>query len=337
MAFWHLIRLVQKLSQWQEAICFIWWAFFFSQRCDMWSSAGINFRSNTILIYINDLFNVCQHAMPILFADDTNLFLSGHNLDMMDTIINQELKEISEWLKVNKLSLNIKKTHYMIFTTKRKRLVDVSLQIDGHIINETDSTKFLGVIIDNKLSWKNHIKHVVGKVSRGIGMILKARKLLNQDALITLYYSFIFPYFVYCNHVWGSTYESSWEKLHPLQKKIVRIIYRKGPRYHTDPLFNQWDWSNFMTSTLIKLEDSCIDAICVKFQNYSILTSGRFVIFIITKPDKKTVFIFHQWKPIWEKSAWNIEDLMSAICYCNSILIQILPKPHLSNHWKSVS
>ena len=59
--------------------------------------------------------------MPILFADDTNLFLSGHNLDMMETIINQELKEISEWLKVNKLSLNIKKkTHYMIFTTKEK-------------------------------------------------------------------------------------------------------------------------------------------------------------------------------------------------------------------------
>ena len=131
------------------------------------------------LIYINDLFNVCQHVMPILFADDTNLFLSGHNLDMMETIINQELKEISEWLKVNKLSLNIKKTHYMIFTTKRKRLVDVSLQIDGHIINETNSTKFLGVIIDNKLSWKNHIKHVVGKVSRGIGMILKALKLLK--------------------------------------------------------------------------------------------------------------------------------------------------------------
>ena len=191
------------------------------------------------LIYINDLFNVCQHAMPILFADDTNLFLSGHNLDMMETIINQELKEISEWLKVNKLSLNIKKTHYMIFTTKRKRLVDVSLQIDGHIINKTDSTKFLGVIIDNKLSWKNHIKHVVGKVSRGIGMILKARKWLNQDALVTLYYSFIFPYFVYCNHVWGSAYESSLEKLHRLQKKIVRIICRKGPRYHTDPLFKQ--------------------------------------------------------------------------------------------------
>ena len=70
-------------------------------------------------------------------------------------------------------------------------------------------------------------------------MILKARQLLNQDALITLYHSFIFPFFVYCNHVWGSTYESSLEKLHRLQKKIVRIICRKGPRYHTDPLLNQ--------------------------------------------------------------------------------------------------
>ena len=70
-------------------------------------------------------------------------------------------------------------------------------------------------------------------------MILKARKLLNHDALITLYYSFIYPYLTYCNHVWGSTYESSLEKLFRLQKKIVRIICHKGPSEHTDPLFKE--------------------------------------------------------------------------------------------------
>ena len=127
----------------------------------------------------------------------------------------------------------------MIFTTKRTRLVYGSLRIDGHTINETDSTNVLGVIIDNTLSWKNPIKHIIGKVSRDIEMILKTWKLFYQDALLTLYYSFIFPYFVYCNHVWGSTYESSVEKLNRLQKKIVRSVCRKGPRYHTDPLINQ--------------------------------------------------------------------------------------------------
>ena len=66
------------------------------------------------LIYINDLHTVCKHSLSILFADDTNLFLSGKNLDDMQTLLNEELTEIDLWLKANKLSLNIKKTHYML-------------------------------------------------------------------------------------------------------------------------------------------------------------------------------------------------------------------------------
>ena len=72
------------------------------------------------LLYINDLVNVCQHTMPLFFADNTNIFLSGSDLKNMETIINKELSDISKWLKVNKLSLNVKKTHYMIFHSTKK-------------------------------------------------------------------------------------------------------------------------------------------------------------------------------------------------------------------------
>ena len=172
-----------------------------------------------LLLYITDLSNVCKCTMPLFFADDTNLFINGSNINELESSINSELAEIAKWLKVNKLSLNINKTHYMIFTTKRKIIPGIVINIEGHIINEVDSTKFLGIYLDNKLNWKKHIAYVSGKVARGIGLIIKARKLLNSDALITLYYSFIFPYLSYCNHIWGATYATNLQKLVIQQKK----------------------------------------------------------------------------------------------------------------------
>ena len=190
------------------------------------------------LIYINDLCNICKHTTPILFADDTNLFSSGTNLDMMESIINDELSHISEWLKVNKLSLNIKKTQYMIFT-KKKRKSSIDLKIDGNDIHEVCKSKFLGVLIDNKLNWKDHISYVSSKISRSLGMIIKARNYLNKDGLVNLYYSFIYPYLTYCNHIWGNTYKTNLQKLVSLQNKVIRIISHAKSRISSQPLYNK--------------------------------------------------------------------------------------------------
>ena len=112
--------------------------------------------------------------MPLFFADDTNLFTNGSNINELESLINSDLAEIAKWPKVNKLSLNINETHYMIFTTKRKIIPGIVINIEGHIINEVDSTKFLGIYLDNKLNWKKHIAYVSGKVARGIGLIKKS-------------------------------------------------------------------------------------------------------------------------------------------------------------------
>jgi hypothetical protein len=189
------------------------------------------------LVYINDLCLVCKHSIPLLFADDTNLFINGQDLTLMSSVINKELADISQWLKVNKLSLNIDKTKFMIFTRKKKASHEINLYIDNKSLSETNVSKFLGVLIDNKLNWKQHIAYVAGKVSRGIGIIIKARQYLPKDCLKTLYYSFIYPYLIYCNHIWGSTYQSSLSKLTTLQKKAVRIISHSTRRSPSEPLF----------------------------------------------------------------------------------------------------
>ena len=161
------------------------------------------------LLYINDLVKVCSTTLPFLFADDTYLFISGKNLTEMAHSLNKELLEISPWLKINKLSLNVNKTHHMLFTKERKYIPCISINIDGQSIDEVGSTRFLSVHIGNRLTWKKHISYISGKVSRGIGVIVRARRILNSDALLTLYYSFIYPFITYCNHVWGSAYATS--------------------------------------------------------------------------------------------------------------------------------
>ena len=155
------------------------------------------------LVYINDLPMVSSLFMPILFADDTNLFCTNDKLDALVNDINVELVKIFTWVRVNKLSLNIEKTNFMLFTPKGfSRNID-HINIDGQRIEEVRHTKFLGVILDNKLNWHAHCEYICGKMSKGIGIIIKARKVFNEATLLSLYNSLILPYLSYCIHVWG--------------------------------------------------------------------------------------------------------------------------------------
>ena len=114
-----------------------------------------------------------------------------------------------------------------------------NLKIDGEEISEVSKTKFLGVIIDNKLKWQHHIAYISSKISKEIGIIIKARKFLSTSSLRNLYYSFIYPYLVYCKHVWGNASLCYLNKLSVLQKKAIRIIAGVRPRTSTHPLFQE--------------------------------------------------------------------------------------------------
>ena len=121
--------------------------------------------------------------MPIMFADDTSLFASGTDIHGIEDTINKELANMSTWLKVNRLSLNVEKTHFMMFTNKRYSIAKIEIKIDNEPIEETMKTKFLGVIIYNKLTWKDQIMYVSRKISRGMGIIIKSRKFLYKQTL----------------------------------------------------------------------------------------------------------------------------------------------------------
>lgn len=112
------------------------------------------------LLYINDIVNVSKLLFPLIFADDTNVFLKGKDPEALINIMNVEIKKLCVWLDTNKLTLNVVKTNFMLFLSKGKkhpRLQNV-LKVKNEIVKEVTHTKFLGVFIDNRLNWSYHIK-----------------------------------------------------------------------------------------------------------------------------------------------------------------------------------
>ena len=113
------------------------------------------------IIYFNDLPNVSSLTQSLLFADDTSIFCSHKDANHLVSIVNNELAKIIIWLKVNKLSLNLTKTNFMIFHPRQKKVnVNVPLTLENTVIKQVMETKFLGVLIDQHLSWKPHIDFV---------------------------------------------------------------------------------------------------------------------------------------------------------------------------------
>ena len=191
------------------------------------------------LLYINDLALVCPKLFSILFADDSNMFLSGKDPNKLIRDMNEEMHKITQWLTVNRLSLNVDKTHFMLFRKKNTRVaLNETLYIKGTVINQVESTKFLGVFIDSSLTWRSHIQHIDGKVARGLGILYKCRKYFSKDVLISLFYAFIYPHFTYCIEVWGSTFVTYLAPLSKLLKRAVRILSGSDRRAHTAPLFH---------------------------------------------------------------------------------------------------
>ena len=141
----------------------------------------------------------------ILFADDTNVFLEGNNLNSLSTIINEELNKLSIWLASNKLTLNIEISHYVIFHRARLKQSNIKIILSNISLERVTFTKFLAIgIIDEKLSFTRHISYIKNKISKAMGIIIKARKYLNKKSLVNLYHSFVFPYLTYCIEIWGN-------------------------------------------------------------------------------------------------------------------------------------
>ena len=148
------------------------------------------------LIYIIDIANDSKVLLPIILADDTDIFLKGKSINDTLKKMNDEIIRIVKWLHANKLSLDIEMTHFMIFSSPRRstaRMRDV--KINSIVIEYCELTEFIGVIIDSKLRLDQHVLMIRTKIARCVCILIRMQKTLTQSLLTTLYFSFIYPHY----------------------------------------------------------------------------------------------------------------------------------------------
>ena len=208
------------------------------------------------LIYMNDVSEASDKFHSILFADDTTLTEPLCTFDLLATRnkfdkknlsdnINLELQKIYDWLCVNKLSLNIGKTKFMIFHYTQRNISKFipDLHINNHVIECVKEFNFLGTIFDENLTWNSHTQKVANKISRTLGMLNRLKHTLPFSALKLLYNSLILPHLQYGILVWGFKHN----RVFKLQKRAMRIITCSKYNAHTAPIFK--------SLSLLKVED----------------------------------------------------------------------------------
>ena len=168
------------------------------------------------------------------------MFYSHSNAIQLFSILNEELRKVDAWMKSNRLSVNIKKTNYVIFKSKQKKVnANLSLYYENNPLKKEQFTKFVGAYIDENLSWIPHINHVCLKISKSIGIIYRSRFYLSSKSKLALYYSLVYPYLSYCSITWASTYVTKLNRIFILQKRAVRVLTNSDFRAHSAPLFLQ--------------------------------------------------------------------------------------------------
>ena len=183
------------------------------------------------LIYINDITNCSDKLLMFLFADDTTVFITGSSNANLFTTMNMELNNLGNWFQANLMSLNAKKTNYIIFSSRRRKIPEdnnLNISINSTPIKRVPQIKFLGIIIDEHLTWQPHINIVKNKIAKTIGIIKRLRSTLPKTTLRTLYNSLILPHLNYGNVIWAGGYETSLLPIFLLQKKVVRLISGTG-------------------------------------------------------------------------------------------------------------
>lgn len=224
----------------------------FNGNCSMYCQVRCGVPQGSILgpllflIYINDLCNVSKVLDFVLFADDTNIFFSHKDINYICEKLNLEMTKLTQWCRVNKLSINFKKSNFVIFRPRQKRQTfDVSIKVDENYIERVKETVFLGVVVDEHLSWKPHVLNVSRKMSKSIGVIYKSSFCLPTASLHSLYYSLVYPYLMYCLIVWGSIYHSNLKPVITLQKRAIRVISKVSYYSHTEHLLKDLRILNF--------------------------------------------------------------------------------------------
>lgn len=177
-----------------------------------------------------------------MFADDTLLYCAAKTASEAISKINHDLNKIYDWLNFHKLSLNMEKTSYMIISLKPLQNVSPDVILNGIKITKSNCYKYLGVIIDENLTFNRHLEYIQKKLYKKLGVFKRINNKLSKASKIIFYKSLVAPHFDYCSTILFIMNKSQTESVQVIQNKCMRIILNVDRLYSRRQMLLQLDW-----------------------------------------------------------------------------------------------
>ena len=216
------------------------------------------------ILYIYDMKYICPFDKVIVYADDTTILISGRNIEEATQRCNDILERFLNYFNCNKLSINPDKTKYILYKPKKQKHTVYThnsiVSMNNIKLEKVYSIRFLGVIINSKLTWEEHKQFVKRKVSKTLGILYRCRNIMNENELINLYKTFIQSNLLYAIEVWGHTVTSPTDILAKIQNKSLRILFDCK---RSD---DAWRYSNRRIKSVEELYRTTIIRVCMKHQ-----------------------------------------------------------------------
>ena len=293
------------------------------------------------ILFINDLPNCCPLGKVRIFADDTNVFFHCNDVKVLVSTAKIIMTQLNSWFDINKLTLNTTKTSFTIFKSNRKKIENIPNKIDfaNYTIERTTTIKFLGIILDEHLTWNQHIIEVCNKLKSLFHIFYNIRRYLSKENIKTLYYTLIYSRIKYGLIVYGQASITKLNKIQTLQNRLLKILSSKKFRYSTDRLHDEFE--------ILKVKDMVKQEVLTfvfnyfnnnlpdVFNNYyETLASGhglntRYGSFLIRKIKHKTKIGAHtikiQGPDLWNKLDNQLKSILHVKMFRNKYKHSIIP------------
>lgn len=195
-------------------------------------------------IFTNDLPSVVKHSTLVMYADDSTMYCAANSSDELGEVISNELERVYEWITVNKLVLNISKTKSILFGSRHKLATKPKLElyVAKEPIEQVEKLKLLGMVIDNHLSWSQHIDRIIQKMGSGIHFTRQCSPYVPFKIQEQVCKSLILSHLDYCSVVWASASKRELAKLQVVQNRAARLVLGCSPRTGIHKMHTALSW-----------------------------------------------------------------------------------------------
>ena len=198
------------------------------------------------VLYINDLPDCLKNCSISMYADDTIIFYTGLDTNEIMRFLQEDLNRVAQWMENSRLILSERKTKLMLFGTKPRlnKVSSFNVQINGHDIERIPKFSYLGVMLDENLTWKEHTEVVCNKVSKRLGLLSRIRSCLTLEASKNVYNSLVLPIFDYVDVILSELSFGCYQDLQKLQNRAARIVLQQ---HRSENVFTRLNWTDLAT------------------------------------------------------------------------------------------